>query len=60
LQSNFFSRQFFFFGILEKENLSEQKKIGGKKIHFAKKFFNFAKKVIRFNSSIVVVQSNLI
>jgi hypothetical protein len=40
----FFAKLIFFppifFGILEKENLSEQKQIiGGKKINFAKKFF---------------------
>jgi hypothetical protein len=30
---------------LEKENLSEQKKIDGKKINLAKKFFNLAKTI---------------
>jgi hypothetical protein len=39
LQSKFSSRQFFSFGILERGNLTEQKKIGGKKFYFAKKKF---------------------
>jgi hypothetical protein len=38
LLSLLFSRQNFFFCILEKGNLSEQKKFGGKKINLAKSF----------------------
>jgi hypothetical protein len=35
-----------FFGILEKRNLSEQKKFGGEKINLAKKFFSLAKTIV--------------
>jgi hypothetical protein len=38
VQNKFFPANFYFFGILEKGNLSEQKKFGEKKIYFAKKF----------------------
>jgi hypothetical protein len=34
-----------FFGILEKGNLSDQKKIWREKINLAKKFFNLAKTI---------------
>jgi hypothetical protein len=37
-----------FFGILEKGNLSEQKKIWREKINLAKKFFNLAKTIFSF------------
>jgi hypothetical protein len=53
LRPTFFAKLTFFspklfFGILEKGNLSEQKKIGGKKINLAKKFFNLAKTILPF------------
>jgi hypothetical protein len=41
----FFQPKLFFFGILEKGNLFEQMKFGGKKINLAKKFFNLAKTI---------------
>jgi hypothetical protein len=39
---------------LEKGNLSEQKKIGGKKINLAKKFVNLAKTIFPFTMSPIV------
>jgi hypothetical protein len=43
------------FGSLEKENLSEQKKIGGKKINLAKKFFNIVKTIFPFEKSEIIL-----